>query len=142
MSKTVKVPAKKVSVLEPEEVASNIVKDLKPQLVSKRDADALIKPLKEQLIQLISDNKDLFLPEGAKSCTVDGVLVSITTEASYSYGEEFDLVKFYKKFPNAIKFEFKTSEMKNIDLNSHGVNEVRKPKNTVELIKKTVPVGV
>lgn len=137
MSKT----TKKAPVQPPmEEIASQIAKELKPHLVTKRIADEQIKPLKERLIQHISDNKDLFLPEGAKSCVVDGVLVTITTEPAYEYGEKFDLAKFYKAFPQAIKFEFKSSEMKNIALEKHDLKALRKPKNTVELVKKTEPI--
>ena len=133
MSKTVRT-----APLEPttEEVASKIAHQLKPHLLAKRMADEVIKPLKESLIQHISDNKDLFLPEGAKSCVVDGILVTITTEPTYEYGEKFDLAKFYKAFPTAVKFEFKASEMKNIPLEKHGLKALRKPKNTVELFKK------
>jgi len=141
MSITKKAPAVvEVEELLPEEIASEIAKSLKPHLVQKRNADAEIKPLKERLIQIISENKDTFLPEGAKSCVVEGVLVTITTEPMYEYGAGFDLVKFYKAFPNAIKFEFKTSEMKNFDLNKHHIQLKHKPKNTVELPKEKIPV--
>jgi len=136
MAKTVKKTA-----LEPtiEEVVSGLALELKPSLVAKRIADAAIKPLKERLIMLISENKETFLPESAKSCVIEGVLVTITTEPIYEYGEGFDLVKFYKAFPTAIKFEFKTSEMKNIPLTRHDIKANTKPKNTVELVKKKEP---
>jgi hypothetical protein len=132
MSKTVK----KESSLSLEEIGL-MCETLAVYLKSKKEADEKIKPLKEQVVAYANAHRDTMFKEG-KTFKIAGVEISLKLDHTYALGEDFDLVKFYKRYPEAVKFSLSHTNMKNINAESFDIDHVQTEKIDVALEKIVV----
>lgn len=101
----------------------------------KKEMDEKIKPLKQQIIDHIQLHKaELF--KDSKSFKVGGLEVSLSQDHVYELGDEFDLSKFFLKFPKAVKYSLSHTNMKNIDMEKYDIKLQTGEKIEVGLIKE------
>lgn len=130
MNKTVKKSPSDKSLEEITLVAESLAVFLQ----DKKNADAKIKPLKEQLVDYVEKHKDKLFADG-KSFKLAGLEITIQSDHTYELGENFDLVKFYKKYPDSVKFSLSHVNMKNIPVTDHDIKHVEDEKINVGLEK-------
>lgn len=103
-------------------------------LLAKKQADEQIKPLKEEIIAFANANKETLFKDG-KTFKIGGIEITIKPDHTYELGDGFDLVKFYKAYPDAVKFSLSHSNMKNVPMEKFDIEHSESEKIDVALEK-------
>lgn len=129
MSKTVKKAEEMVLDIETK------AETLAAMMGRKKELDDKIKPLKLEIIEYVDANKATLFKD-AKTYKLGGLEISIKPDHTYALGDDFDLVKFYKSYPDAVKFSLSHTNMKNVPMEKFDISHEIADKIEVALPKE------
>ena len=110
------------------ELLEGLCAELEISFEQKKQADEEIKALKAKVLEIINRDPQKYF-QGERSFKVGAIMMKINVQHEYEFGEGFDLAKFMKKYPDAVKFELKHSQMTNINLEAHDL--AHRPKESI-----------